>query len=138
MKYGVIIIERKERELLNRIISMAQYYKDENYKNSILKLNEELRNARFLSLKDMPEDVVRFNSVVTISTPLNVAKDYQIVTPEKSDIRKNKISILAPMGLALFGYAKGDTVKWKFPTGEISIVIEDVKQEEFNLETKGI
>lgn len=138
MKYGVIIIEKKEKELLNHIISMAQYYKDENYKNSIFKLNEELKNARFLSLKKMPEDVVRFNSVVTISTPFNVSKEYQIVTPERSDIRKNKISILAPMGLALFGYAKGDTVKWKFPTGENSIIIEDVRQEEIILETKKI
>lgn len=139
MKYGVVIIEKKEKELLNRIISMAQYYKDENYKNSIFKLNEELKNARFLKLKEMPEDVVRFNSVVTIKTPFSVSREYQIVTPEKSDIRKNKISILAPMGLALFGYAKGDTVNWQFPTGENVISIEDVRQEEVvKLETKKV
>ncbi|MDR9458058.1 MAG: hypothetical protein RI572_11680 [Salegentibacter sp.] len=75
MKYGVIIIEKKEKELLNRIISMAQYYKDENYKISILKLSEELKNARFLSNKEMPEDVVRFNPVVSISTPFSVSRE---------------------------------------------------------------
>ncbi|SFN70520.1 GreA/GreB family elongation factor [Salegentibacter flavus] len=136
MKYGVIIIEKKEKELLNRIISMAQYYKDENYKISILKLSEELKNARFLSNKEMPEDVVRFNSVVSISTPFSVSREYQIVSPEKSDIRQNKISILAPMGLALFGYAKGDTLKWNFPTGENIISIDDVRQQVVKLETK--
>ncbi|MGM0934373.1 MAG: GreA/GreB family elongation factor [Bacteroidota bacterium] len=136
MKYGVIIIEKKEKELLNRIISMAQYYKDDNYKISILKLSEELKNARFLSNKEMPEDVVRFNSVVSISTPFSVSREYQIVSPEKSDIRQNKISILAPMGLALFGYAKGDTLKWNFPTGENIISIDDVRQPVVKLETK--
>ncbi|HSP12917.1 MAG TPA: GreA/GreB family elongation factor [Salegentibacter sp.] len=136
MKYGVIIIEKKEKELLNRIISMAQYYKDENYKISILKLSEELKNARFLSNKEMPADVIRFNSVVSISTPFSASREYQIVSPEKSDIRQNKISILAPMGLALFGYAKGDTLKWNFPTGENIISIDDVRQQELKLETK--
>lgn len=136
MKYGVIIIEKKEKELLNRIISMAQYYKDENYRISISKLSEELKNARFLSNKEMPDDVVRFNSVVSISTPFSVSREYQIVSPEKSDIRQNKISILAPMGLALFGYAKGDTLKWNFPTGENIISIDDVRQQEVKLETK--
>lgn len=129
MKYGVIIIEKNEKELLNRIISMAQYYKDENYKISILKLSEELKNARILSNQEMPEDVVRFNSVVSISTPFSVSREYQIVSPEKSDIKQNKISILAPMGLALFGYAKGDTLKWNFPTGENIISIDDVRQQ---------
>ncbi|WP_081211732.1 GreA/GreB family elongation factor [Salegentibacter sediminis] len=136
MKYGVIIIEKKEKEYLNRIISMAQYYKDVNYKDSIHKLNEELKYARVLSNKEMPDDVVRFNSFVSITTPFNVSREYQIVTPEKSDIRQNKISILAPMGLALFGYARGDTLKWNFPTGENIISIEDVRQQEVKLETK--
>lgn len=136
MKYGVIIIEKKEKELLNRIISMAQYYKDESYKSSILKLSEELKNARFLSNKEMPDDVVRFNSLVSITTPFSVSREYQIVAPENSDIRQNKISILAPMGLALFGYAKGDTLKWNFPTGENIISIDDVRQQDVKLETK--
>lgn len=136
MKYGVIIIEKKEKEYLNRIISMAQYYKDVNYKDSIHKLNEELKYARVLSNKEMPDDVVRFNSFVSITTPFSVSREYQIVTPEKSDIRQNKISILAPMGLALFGYARGDTLKWNFPTGENIISIEDVRQQEVKLETK--
>ncbi|MGY5851116.1 GreA/GreB family elongation factor [Salegentibacter sp. F14] len=136
MKYGVIIIEKREKELLNRIISMAQYYKDENYKNSILKLSEELKNARILNPKEMPDDVVRFNSVVSISTPFSVHREYQIVTPKKSDIRANKISILAPMGLALFGYAKGDTLTWNFPTGENLITIDDVRQDVVKLETE--
>ncbi|MDR9458057.1 MAG: hypothetical protein RI572_11675 [Salegentibacter sp.] len=40
------------------------------------------------------------------------------------------------MGLALFGYTKGDTLKWNFPTGENIISIDDVRQQVVKLETK--
>ncbi|SHG71807.1 regulator of nucleoside diphosphate kinase [Salegentibacter echinorum] len=134
MKYDVIIIEKKEHELLKRIVSMAQYYKDKTYRSSIEKLSRELQHAKIVKEKDMPEDVIRFNSVVTISTPFTPKKAYQIVTPEKSNVKQNKISILAPMGLALFGYAKGDDVEWEFPSGTNNITIEDVKQDQTDLE----
>ena len=52
------------------------------------------------------------------------------------DIRNNKISILAPMGLALFGYAEGDAIDWRFPVGDSSIDIIKVAQEEYILKTQ--
>lgn len=133
MKYGVIIIEQKEHDLLKKIISMAKYYKDENYKRSIEKLHVELQTAKIVPNSEMPVDVVRFNSTVRIKTAFNVSRDYMLVTPEKSDIKQNKISILAPMGLALFGYAAGDEITWHFPSGESQILIEDVQQLDENL-----
>src|SRR5699024_6034559 len=117
MKYGKIIIEKKEHELLKRIISMSQYHKDETYRASIEKLNQELQYAEIVSEKKMPADIIRFNSTATIEIPGNIVKSYQVVTPEKSDLKQNKISILAPMGLALFGYAEGDEMSWNFPSG---------------------
>ena len=128
MKYDVIIIEEVEYELLKRIVSMAQYYKDNSYRASIEKLKNELDFAKIVSEKNMPEDVVRFNSKVEITTPFGVNRTYQIVTPDHSNIKENKISILAPMGLALFGYAQGDEVEWEFPTGKNLINIIKVEQ----------
>ncbi|WP_037321211.1 GreA/GreB family elongation factor [Salegentibacter sp. Hel_I_6] len=128
MKYDVIIIEKVEYELLKRIVSMAQYYKDSTYRASIEKLKNELDLAKIVNEEDMPEDVVRFNSKVGIATPFSVNRTYQIVTPDQSNIKENKISILAPMGLALFGYAQGDEVEWEFPTGKNAINIVAVEQ----------
>ena len=107
---------------------MAQYYKDDSYRASIEKLKNELDLAKIVSEKNMPEDVVRFNSKVEIATPFGVNRTYQIVTPDRSNIKENKISILAPMGLALFGYAQGDEVEWEFPTGKNLINIIEVEQ----------
>ena len=128
MKYGEIIVEKKEYELLKGIMGMAHYAKDPGYRESMEKLTEELKRAKIVSRKDLPDDVIRFNSTVTIKTIFNVEKSYQLVTPEKSNINLNKISILAPMGLALFGYAQGDEILWKFPAGESKIKILEVKQ----------
>ena len=130
MKYGALIIEKREYEFLKQIMSLAKYYKDTSYKESISKLNEELKNANIVAREEMPEDVIKLNSMVTIETPYAVEKTYQIVTPENGDIRKDKISVLAPMGLALFGYAEGDKIVWTFPMGESHIQIKEVKQVE--------
>lgn len=128
MKYEEIIIEKREYELLKQIISNAENNKDKTYKASIEKLTTELKSATIVNQEFMPAEIVRFNSIVTIQTPFSDTKIYQIVTPEKSDIAQNKLSILAPMGLALFGYAVSDEIMWQFPTGIHAIKILAVEQ----------
>ncbi len=128
MKYENIVVEKKEYENLKEIIAFARNKKDATYKASLDKLLEELKSAKILSSSKMPEDVVRFHSIVTIKNPDDKVKSYEIVTPEKSDLANNKISVLAPLGLALFGYAKDDEIMWQFPVGMQAIKIIDVEQ----------
>jgi regulator of nucleoside diphosphate kinase len=128
MKYSHIIIEKKEFELLKNLISTESYYKDKAYKSSLNKLKKELEDVKIVDNNQMPEDVIRINSLVTIQSPWNVTRTYQIVVPEQSDIRNNKISVVAPMGLALIGYAQGDEVEWEFPMGTKTIQILEVEQ----------
>lgn len=128
MKYGELIIEKKEFELLKQLISMSQHYRDKSYRSSMEKLLTEMNRAKVVSNSKMPPDVIRLNSEVAISIPGNMQRRYRVVTPEMSDLKQNKISILAPMGLALFGYAKGDHIEWEFPTGVNKIEILDVVQ----------
>lgn len=128
MKYEEIIIEKREYELLKQIISNAEHNTDKTYKASIEKLTNELKSARIVDNEYMPVEIVRFNSTVTVQMPFGGPKSFQIVTPEKSDISKNKLSILAPMGLALFGYAISDEIMWQFPSGINAITILDVEQ----------
>lgn len=126
MKYGTLIIEERDFDLLKRIISLSHYYKDANSKLSLSRLAKELETVKVVKEADMPTDVVRFNSNVTIKLPNGEEKTYQIVTPEKSDIKVNKISILAPMAAGLFGYAVGDKILWHFPAGEKEIEVINV------------
>lgn len=134
MKYGELIIDKKEYDLLLWCISGSQITGDKIFKESVVKLSTELKSAKIVGNKNIPEDIIRFNSIVTICTEFNVEKRYQIVTPEKSDILQNKISILSPMALALFGYAQDDEIVWQFPSGMSTIKIMKVLQNESKVE----
>ncbi|WBU91021.1 GreA/GreB family elongation factor [Cellulophaga omnivescoria] len=128
MKYGGLIIEKKEYVLLKKLMTLSGYHKDATYKKSIAKLNTELKTAIVKDEKDMPIDVIRFNSIVTVTAEEGWQKSFQLVKPSDSDLKNQKLSILTPMGTAVIGYAKGDTLLWEFPSGEKTLTVTNVKQ----------
>lgn len=128
MKYQKIFIEKRENELLMRNLLMLKNNHDGSLVYSIEKLKKELKEANIVAIDKMPVDVIRLNSTVNFKTSFNVEKTYQLVAAERSDLANNKISILTPMGLALLGYAEGDTIDWEFPIGKGSITILKVEQ----------
>lgn len=128
MKYDALIIETNEYDYLKQTMGMATNKKDMTYHASTEKLLTELKSAKIMDMAKMPEDVVRLNSLVTIQMPNGMEKTIQVVKPEKSDVATSKISILAPMGLALFGYAQDDKVLWQFPSGIQAVKLLKVEQ----------
>ena len=128
MKYGSLIVEKRELGKLRRLLMQTENKADSIYSASVAKLSTELRAANMVDEADMPAEVVRLNSIVTINTAGNKDKTFQIVLPEHSDLAENKLSILAPMGLALFGYAQNDQISWEFPSGVNKIKILKVQQ----------
>jgi|JI10StandDraft_1071094.scaffolds.fasta_scaffold31114_6 regulator of nucleoside diphosphate kinase len=128
MKYEQLIIESKEYYRIKEMIGSSNNKIDQTYRASVDKFLNELKDAKILNITEMPDDVVRFNSTVTIQDPYRNVRAYEIVKPELSNISQNKISVLAPMGLALFGYAKDDEIMWQFPSGLQAIKILKVQQ----------
>lgn len=128
MKYEHLIIESKEYSSIKEMIGASQNKIDQTYRASVEKFLTELKTARIVNIAKMPKDVVRLNSTVTIQDPYGNIRGYVIVKPERSNVTENKISILAPMGLALFGYAKDDEIMWQFPSGMQAIKILKVQQ----------
>ena len=90
-------------------------------------LKIELNKARLVAKDELPEDVVRLNSTVTVSNEVN-KKIIQVtvVTPGKANIKKGKISIMSPIGRALIGFRKGQKIKWQVPAGTHTFNILDV------------
>src|SRR5688572_18139601 len=130
MKHGNLVIEKGEYVLLKRLVNISGYYADDTQRESIKKLAGELEQAHIRNEEDMPSDVVRFNTWITIGSKNGWHKKFQLVMPKESDVKTNKISVLAPMGLAVIGYAQGDSVVWTFPNGEQQLTILKVEQEE--------
>ncbi|MBB3124808.1 regulator of nucleoside diphosphate kinase [Mesoflavibacter sabulilitoris] len=129
MKYGSLIMEKKEYVYLKKILNISGYAEDFQTLKSHQKLLDELKTAQIVDNGEMPLDVIRFNSKVTIIFNNGIEKTIQIVAPTDKDVKNNKISILTPMGAALIGYSKGDIVTWEFPMGQHEIKIIEVQQE---------
>ncbi|CAM4283204.1 GreA/GreB family elongation factor [Zobellia nedashkovskayae] len=129
MKYGGLVIEKKEYVLLKRFMNLSGYYKDETLRKSVEKLVGELESAQIYDEAEMPEDVIRFNSTITIVSENGWQKKFKLVVPTESDVNSGRISILTPMGAAVIGYAQGDALIWDFPAGEQRMLIELVEQE---------
>lgn len=129
MKYGSLIIEKGEFVLLKQMMSLTGYYKDNTLGKSAKKLAEEMQVAKIVDGKEMPVDVIRFNTTVTIVSDGGWHKKFKLVLPKHGDVQKGKISILTPMGAAVMGYAQGDLITWEFPSGYQNLTIEKVEQE---------
>ncbi|EDP94221.1 GreA/GreB family elongation factor [Kordia algicida OT-1] len=127
MKYGSLILEKKEYVYLKRILNISGYTGDFEVQNSLLQLNKELKNALIVDESEMPNDIIRFNSIVSISAENNWKKTLQIVIPTEVDIEKNKISILTPLGASLIGRSSNDNIQCTSNSGEQKIIIESVR-----------
>ncbi len=81
-------------------------------------LEEELGRASMLPPERMPANVVTMNSVVTCVD--EVAGDTHTLTlvyPRDADAAAGKVSVLAPVGIALLGLSVGQQIDWQAPGG---------------------
>jgi regulator of nucleoside diphosphate kinase len=127
MKYGSLILEKKEYVTLKRLLNLSGNYKDAARKNSVIRLQNELETAIVSNEDEMPEDIIRFNSEVTIVSNDGWENSFQLVSPTESNFSNKKLSVLTPMGLAVMGYAQGDVIDWEFPGGVKSLKVKEVK-----------
>ena len=90
-------------------------------------LEKELYRAVVLDSKDIPGDVVTMNSKVSITdAESGETMTYTLVFPSAANIAENKLSILAPLGMALLGYRKGDVIQWPVPSGVRQVRVDEI------------
>lgn len=77
-------------------------------------LSERLKTARLLDPEDQPEDEVRFGAVVQIENiETGQKQEFQIVGVDEADIKKKKISFVAPVAKAITGKKAGETAEFR-------------------------
>lgn len=90
-------------------------------------LEKELYRAVLVEPKKIPRDVITMNSTVSITdTESGEKMTYTLVFPQAANISENKLSILAPLGIALIGYRKGDIIEWPVPSGIRKLKVDDI------------
>ncbi|MRR15423.1 MAG: nucleoside diphosphate kinase regulator [Deltaproteobacteria bacterium] len=90
-------------------------------------LEKELYSAKLVDSHDIPRDVITMNSRVTVTDADSGEKmTFTLVFPSATAATENRLSILAPLGMALLGYRIGDIVEWTVPAGMRRLRIDEI------------
>lgn len=128
MKTGNIVITEYDHEHLLRLINSKRQSGHEI--ETLDALEQELEGASIVNESELPDNVVTMNSQVRVKDlDRNDEVAYQIVFPADANARKNRISVLAPIGTGLLGYRAGDVVEWPVPSGIRRLRIVAVRRE---------
>jgi len=124
LKNNVILGEDDFRMLKQYAESFSRSAKENE-----MSLSYELNRAIVVENDELPVDSIRLNSYVRVKELTSDKEmEFSIVMPAFADFKQKKISVLTPMGSALIGLCKGETVEWKMPAGMKKFEILDVIQ----------
>lgn len=122
-----ISISRSDHEALTRL---AESIADRNAAVSEALL-AELDRAKIVSDARIGEDVVRMGSVLRYTTDTGEDRTVTLVFPAEADIAQGRISVLTPIGAALIGLSRGQSIDWTARDGRIHrLTVESVTRVE--------
>ncbi|RZK48642.1 MAG: transcription elongation factor GreA [Pedobacter sp.] len=126
MENKAILLSKSDYKFLNEHLEKAVM---SDYNKS--RLRDEIKNAKIFEDDLLPADVVSLNSQAKIQS-LDAGQEFvfTLVHPKDANIKAQKVSIFAPISIALLGYQKGDEIQWEMPDGIKSFKIIDVKRME--------
>lgn len=95
----------------------------------IAELENSLANARVLDEKNVDTSKVTILSTVTVFNKKSAREmKYMLVSPSEADFNEGKISIESPIGAALMGREKGETIGVKVPAGLLELEIRNIER----------
>lgn len=84
----------------------------------VRQLGEELSKAEIVKDNVLKKNIVSLNSIVEfIDESINKPIRIQIVLPDEANLELYKVSILAPISIALIGFKERDQFSWKMQSG---------------------
>ena len=97
----------------------------------IIELEDKLARAEVIDVSKLSGDTIRFGASVTlIDEDSGEKKVWQIVGEPEANATKGKISVTSPIGRALIGKNKRDTVEVEAPGGAKTYKIRKVEWRE--------
>ena len=131
----------KRREVADRIRIAREFgdiqenseYDDAKNEQALLeariaKLEERLRDARIIDKGEITADVVSVGSTVRLrDVDAKQTVEYHIVGSAEANPAELKLSNESPVGKAILGHKKGETVEVATPRGSLKYKILDIK-----------
>ena len=94
-----------------------------------MELEKILRNAKLIDEAEIRHDIVALGSTVILKDLEDSSEEeYTIVGSTEANPKENKISNESPVGKALIGHKKGDTVEGSAQAGTFSYKILQIKR----------
>ncbi|MCJ8502463.1 nucleoside diphosphate kinase regulator [Desulfatitalea alkaliphila] len=125
MTERTIYITQFDKARLEELIAVAEEFG--GGRDDLEALADELDQAEIVTSKEIGPDVVTMNAKVVLrDLDSDTTRTLTLVFPRDADAGAGAISVLAPIGTAILGYAKGDEVKWRVPGGVRRIRIEEI------------
>jgi transcription elongation factor GreA len=133
--------DQKRREVADRIRVAREFgdiqenseYDDAKNEQALLEhrialLEERLLSARVISKKEITKDVVSIGSHVKLrDVAAKETIEYHIVGSAEANPTERKLSNESPVGKAIIGRKKGETVEVSAPRGALKFKILDIK-----------
>ena len=116
LKTNRIVITEFDRHRLEGLLALlrARSPQDSAY---LEELEEELERAEVVEPAQVPADVVTMNSEVLLSDlDTGEQRGVTLVFPGAAETKASRISVLAPMGLALLGGREKEELSWQTPS----------------------
>lgn len=99
-----------------RLMKLCDSHGDGALAGAVEQLELELERAEVVEPRAIPPDVVTMRSkVVFEDVETRQWREAELVYPEEADIESSKISVLAPVGMALLGLSRGQSIRWPMP-----------------------
>jgi transcription elongation factor GreB len=95
----------------------------------IMQLEESVQSSEIIVPSDGPADVVRFGATVTVRESDGNEASYRIVGVDEMDIDRGWVSWVSPIAKALLNRKRGENIRFKFPSGEETLQILDIRYE---------
>jgi len=131
----------KRREVAERIKQAREFgdiaenseYDDAKNEQAMLEhriatLEERLKSARVIEKRDVTTDVVSVGTIVRLrDVDAKETIEYTIVGSAEANPAEYKLSNESPVGKAIIGHKKGETVEVAAPRGSLKYKIMDIK-----------
>ncbi|WP_244534376.1 GreA/GreB family elongation factor [Flavobacterium fluvii] len=109
------VLTMTDYTILRKLVKNA---KDATNIREIALLTQELDRAIVSEENTLDQAIIRINSCAVIED-INSKQQMkiQIVMPSQSNLKEGKVSVLAPLSVAIIGFKENDQVDWLLPSG---------------------
>ncbi|MCB9496444.1 MAG: transcription elongation factor GreA [Fibrobacteria bacterium] len=127
-----IILAIQEARAQGDLSENAEYdaakEKQGKIEDKIAELEDKIARAHIIEVDASASETIIFGAIVTaLDGATGKEVEYQLVGPEDVDILRNRISIHSPIGKALVGKRKGETVEFATPRGTKNLTVRDFR-----------